>query len=355
MRIKPVVAIILLFLSLLLACCCLLLVSVPFRQLRLTLAPVIKTMKVSPFIPTTPLDEIHASATAAAKAAELGAATSAPFASPTSVPTTNPTTAITPGVEQTPEPTLEPALEPMPGAELYAVVGIAPDDVLNLREGAGVNYPVVAGLPPGGTDVQISGPEQAADNAVWVPATYQDKTGWLNKAYLARQYGQPQPEVAALAAQAIQALDRQDYAALSDMTHSEGLRFSPYAYVQADDQLFTPDQVRDLASNTQVYHWGVYDGSGEPMDLSYSDYYKRFIFDVDFARPQQIGFNYDLSTGNHIVNYSEFYPGSQVVEYYFPGFDPQYGGMDWRSLRLVFLPEQETYKLAGIIHDEWGP
>jgi len=25
-----------------------------------------------------------------------------------------------------------------------------------------------------------------------------------------------------------------------------------------------------------------------------------------------------------------------VVEYHFPGIDPQYGGLDWRSLRLVF-------------------
>jgi hypothetical protein len=44
-----------------------------------------------------------------------------------------------------------------------------------------------------------------------------------------------------------------------------------------------------------------------------------------------------------------------IVEYYFPGFDPQYGGMDWRSLRLVFSDHGGTWYLAGIIHDEWTP
>ena len=42
------------------------------------------------------------------------------------------------------------------------------------------------------------------------------------------------------------------------------------------------------------------------------------------------------------------------MEYYFSGFDPQYGGMDWRSLRLVFAPHGEGWALVGIVHDEWG-
>jgi hypothetical protein len=42
-----------------------------------------------------------------------------------------------------------------------------------------------------------------------------------------------------------------------------------------------------------------------------------------------------------------------VVEYYFPGFDPQYEGMDWRSLRLIFLQDNDVWYLAGIVHDQW--
>jgi hypothetical protein len=57
--------------------------------------------------------------------------------------------------------------------------------------------------------------------------------------------------------------------------------------------------------------------------------------------------------GNSIDNSQEYYPGARIVEYYFPGFDPQYAGMDWRSIRLVFMEENNIWYLVGIIHDQW--
>ena len=52
-------------------------------------------------------------------------------------------------------------------------------------------------------------------------------------------------------------------------------------------------------------------------------------------------------------NVRAIYPKSIVVEYYYDGFDPQYEGMDWQSLRLVFESEADRWVLVGIIHDEW--
>jgi len=42
-----------------------------------------------------------------------------------------------------------------------------------------------------------------------------------------------------------------------------------------------------------------------------------------------------------------------IVEYYFPGFDPDFKGMAWRSLRLVFQELQDQWYLTGVIHSEW--
>jgi hypothetical protein len=47
------------------------------------------------------------------------------------------------------------------------------------------------------------------------------------------------------------------------------------------------------------------------------------------------------------------YRGDSYSEFYFPGFDPKYDGMDWRALRLVFKKENEKLYLVGIIHDQW--
>jgi hypothetical protein len=131
------------------------------------------------------------------------------------------------------------------------------------------------------------------------------------------------------------------------------VRFSPYAYIRAEDLVFTPEQMRTIFNDTRQYTWGAYDGSGEPITLNFSDYYARFIYDVDFSQPKTIGYNTIVGRGNSLNNLVEFYPGVDFVEFHFPGFEPQYEGMDWRSLRLVFQRIDQVYKLVGIVHDQW--
>jgi hypothetical protein len=156
------------------------------------------------------------------------------------------------------------------------------------------------------------------------------------------------------AAEVVAALKDKDMAALSRLVHPQmGLRFSPYAAVKASDQLFTPDRVAGLLADNTTYTWGAYDGSGATIELTFADYYAKFVYDEDFANPPQLALNHRLGVSTTLDNSTEFYPGSMIVEYYFPGFDPQYEGMDWRSLRLVFMQDENTWYLMGIIHDQW--
>lgn len=160
--------------------------------------------------------------------------------------------------------------------------------------------------------------------------------------------------VAPLAEQAIQALRDRDLGTLAAMTDTErGLRFSPYTYVQEDHQVFQPEQLIDLLNDPTPYTWGSYDGTGEPIQMTFADYFQRFVYSKDFAAAKAVSFDQRLSSGNTIDNSREFYPDAVVVEYYLPGTDPQYGGMDWQSLRLVFQPVADQWRLVGIIHDEW--
>ena len=162
--------------------------------------------------------------------------------------------------------------------------------------------------------------------------------------------------VLARAGEVVQALQSQDMALVSAYVHPvQGVRFSPYAYVKDTDLVFSPAQAADLPADSSIYSWGNYAGTGEPIILGFPDYYAKFIYDVDYANAPQVSLNHRLSGGNSIDNAAEFYPGSMIVEYYFPGFDPQYGGMDWRSLKLVFSQADGSWDLVGIIHDEWTP
>jgi hypothetical protein len=164
----------------------------------------------------------------------------------------------------------------------------------------------------------------------------------------------PEEIVAVRAGAVIQALRNRDMETLSMFVHpTQGVRFSAYAFVRDSDLVFMPDQIKGLLADPSPYVWGAYDGSGLPIELSFAEYYDRFVYDQDFANAEQIGYNQIIGTGNTINNCFEFYPGAMVVEYHFSGFDPAFEGMDWKSLRLVFQAEGELWYLVGVIHDGW--
>jgi hypothetical protein len=241
------------------------------------------------------------------------------------------------------------------------VVGVYSDDTLNVRQGPGVQEPVVGTIPYYGrlVDVRAGGLEVAG--SWWVPVDHGNVSGWVNNSYLARQVGNVGDAVAARAAEIVLALRDRDLDQLADLAHPvKGVTFSPYTYVRPlqgapgeADLVFGPTQLRELWSDSSEYSWGAFDGSGEPIELTFQDYYARFVYDVDFAQPDVVGFGQVVGQGNTINNVADVYPLGVTVEYHFEGFDPQYAGLDWRSLRLVLEEYQGDWVLVGIVHDEW--
>jgi len=157
--------------------------------------------------------------------------------------------------------------------------------------------------------------------------------------------------------QTILALQQSDWTTLGTIVHpTKGVRFSPYANVHSGpngDLVFKGADLKSAAASSSVLHWGAFDGSGKPMDLTFAQYEKQFVYDVDFARAPQIGWDKPIGEGNTINNLTQVYPGDRFIEYHFPGFDPKYQGMDWKSLRLVFENQGGTWYLVGIVHAQW--
>lgn len=160
--------------------------------------------------------------------------------------------------------------------------------------------------------------------------------------------------ITTLANDVLNLLKNKDFQSLALKIHpTQGIRFSPYAYVSNDDLHFSADDFLQIINKEETLLWGVADGSGEPLQLNFMDYYKKYIWDLDFTHAPQKSFDKRLGQGNSLENTLEFYPNAHFVEYHFPGFDPQYEGMDWRSLRLVFAEDNGEWYLVGIIHDQW--
>ncbi len=160
------------------------------------------------------------------------------------------------------------------------------------------------------------------------------------------------------ARQALLALKSRNVASLSRLVHPrKGLRFSPYHSVNLEkggDLVFSRSQVKGLMANRKRYHWGDEDGSGDPIRLTFAAYLRKYVYDHGYLRAKQITYNSDhLSSGNLINNIRESYPSAIIVEYHFPGFQEKYGGMDWKSLWLVFEKQGSEWYLVGIAHGEW--
>ncbi|NDV02854.1 SH3 domain-containing protein [Pseudoroseicyclus tamaricis] len=70
---------------------------------------------------------------------------------------------------------------------LYDVAGVAADDVLNLREGPGVEHAVIGELAPGAESVEVTA---LSEDGGWGRVNVEGRSGWASMAYLERQPGQ---------------------------------------------------------------------------------------------------------------------------------------------------------------------
>lgn len=157
------------------------------------------------------------------------------------------------------------------------------------------------------------------------------------------------------AAELINAISDKDFEKVSEFVHPEkGVRFTPYTNVSVDkDVVLSQEEVKNFFNDKTKYIWGNYDGRGDEISLTPGEYYAEFIYSEDFKNAEAIGYNEVLSSGNMAENQFEVYQNAIIVEYYFPGFNPDFGGADWKSLRLVFEEYEGTWRLTGIIHNQW--
>ena len=167
-------------------------------------------------------------------------------------------------------------------------------------------------------------------------------------------------DVRQVADQVMADLAEKDFKQLARHVHpQQGVTFSPYGYVEPDQHVtLMPEELEPAWESDEVRTWGHQDGSGFPIESTFREYYGDWIYPKPFAEAPEVAVDERLGHGNSLNNIAEVWPGASFVEYHFPGTDPRYGGMDWESLRLVFLRAdggsgEERWWLVGVVHDEW--
>jgi hypothetical protein len=210
------------------------------------------------------------------------------------------------------------------------------------RGGTGSNGAGVAGTVPG--------PESGS--AAGTPAVNPGSSSGTGQ----KSEAVPPDAAEKTAKQIVQAMKKSGLKALADYADpGAGIRFSPYGHIDTEkDLIFHVNQLASSEKDSAEYTWGVYDGSGEPIRLTMSGYFQRFVYDRDFQAAKDIAVNKVIGKGNLVNNQFDVYPRDQFtsVEFHFSGFDPKLEGHDWSSLRLVLTEKNEKIYLVGVVHDQ---
>lgn len=183
-----------------------------------------------------------------------------------------------------------------------------------------------------------------------------DGTATLEKEeQLFAEHAQKDSVLLAITEEVLTAIKARDHHRLSEHFHrEEGVRFSPYGYIDTVHHVhFAAGEFLQQVEDDQPMLWGSYDGTGKDIEMTLEAYFDKFVYEVDFLNAEQRSVNELLGKGNSLINIQQVYPGADFTESYFSGFEEKYGGMDWRSLRMVFRTEQGVPRLVGIVHDQW--
>ena len=148
----------------------------------------------------------------------------------------------------------------------------------------------------------------------------------------------------------------------SYVDEGQGLRFLPYPWDEIPvTVVMKPKEVQKIFTSRAKKRWGAYDGSGDPINLTPLQYFKQFIWNVDYTK---IPNRESLSLAEHLRRHYgnrgsnedvlQAFPDGWAYTIFYPGVTgPEGGAMDWSWLTLILVPKGEGWALAGIVHNQW--
>lgn len=234
------------------------------------------------------------------------------------------------------------------------VVLVAADDTLNVRATAGTSGQILGALEPG-VAVRATGAERAVGNSTWVEIETPAGRGWVNGFYLtptgtadANELEQVVEELAAA------------FAAGDDfrgLISSRGLWVAHHA----TPIRFTQGELDGVLTSATTYRWGSNALEADSPEITPRTFKQaiadRFVGAVDDDDSTIAVGEVIEGPNGRIPEYAipvEFqgFPFATVFD---PGDNPDYGGLDWISWVVSFVPEDGGHKVIGLTIDEWAP
>ncbi len=281
--------------------------------------------------------------------------------------TTSPTADIQQEAESPPPEGVGEGIETSPTTEItsseatetiaseYRVVFVEEDDTLNIRNGPGVEFDIVGEIRPGTRGVKITGEGQEEIDSLWVPVEYKEVSGWVNSRFLTEVISQEDfcndEDVEKLVDAAFEALINEDGDELSQLVaEGRSLRFRRHWW--NPEVIFNKDQVASLFESEQSYSWGIADGSGDPIEGTFSDFVLPLL-ERNLKAHSERGCNEILHGGTAgLVQLPPSYEGINFYSFYRPA-GPDEFELDWGTWVMGVEFWQGQPYLSYMVHYEW--
>lgn len=148
----------------------------------------------------------------------------------------------------------------------------------------------------------------------------------------------------------LSALIAKDFTTLSQYVSEEGLRLSPMGSLYDEDVIVSKDKVSTFL-NGSSYKFGTYTGSGEPIRMTPSEYFGKFIVSpgFDFSTAScRYDDDADLRVASSLKNVSG--GGTRTIHTICYTYEPNI--MEYSRLILVFRTENGVDTLVCLIHQD---
>jgi hypothetical protein len=203
----------------------------------------------------------------------------------------------------------------------YAVVGVEPNDVLNIRSGPGVQNGVIDTFPAAFTGIQRSGPSANVDGALWVEVERAGGgRGWVNDLYLTEYLPQTttcDPQVMTLLSNLERAVNTADGVLLASLV-SPKHGVDVWAYRSGVPINFDRAHIRWVFDSTYIHAWGMHTASGLEVSGSFRQVILPMLQDV-YAAGYEIRCNERGVPAWNISAWPERYTNYHVYKIYKPG------------------------------------
>lgn len=237
----------------------------------------------------------------------------------------------------------------------YAVILIAPNDVLNIRSGAGVSNPLIGSFAYNATNVMRTGTTQQVAGANWAEVLLPDgvNKGWVNFKYLTEYVPHDtfcaDARIAPLIGQLQQAATQSNGSLLASLLspkHGLSLNYWP----SSNTVNYAAASVQSVFTDPQVINWGSGGGSGIDNTGTFAQVVQPQLVDV-------LNSAYQLNC--EALSYGQTY--TNVVSYansnihYYSVVKPPVNEMDWKVWLVRIEYVNGTPYVFGAMHYMWEP